>query len=316
MATTAATEIAGTALAGPARLGRLGTRLVEARLTRRHPGRRRRRPSAGRLAGRLAAHAVLVGTSLAILLPLLWIARTSLVARRVAYLIPPDFTATPSLDSWIYIFGDQNFLGFFVNSLGIGLGTAILSLVVGAPAAYSIARWRTGGRPVRLGILATQILPPIALVIPLFIMAREIGFLNNQLVLAVVYLSFNVPFTVWILAGFFQGLPREVEEAAVVDGATPTEVLRLVVLPMAVPGLVAAGVFSFILAWNEFLFAFILTGLESRTLPVALAGLVTQVGTQVGPMAAGAILMSAPVIVLTFVVQRYLVSGLTMGSVK
>lgn len=313
MVTTAATEcIAGTALAAPARLGRLGTTLVEAGVTRRHPGRRRRRASAGRL----AAHAVLIGTSLAILLPLLWIARTSLVARRVAYLIPPDFTATPSLDSWTYIFGDQDFLRFFVNSLGIGLGTAILSLAIGAPAAYSIARWRTGGRPVRVGILATQILPPIALVIPVFILAREVGFLNNQLLLAVVYLSFNVPFTVWILAGFFQGLPREVEEAAVVDGATPTEVLRLVVVPMAVPGLVAAGVFSFILAWNEFLFAFILTGLESRTLPVALAGLVTQVGTQVGPMAAGTILMSVPVIVLTFVVQRYLVSGLTMGSVK
>jgi len=251
-----------------------------------------------------------------VLLPLLWIARTSIVSRRVAYLIPPDWGATLNLDSWSYIFGDQNFVRFFVNSLGIGLGTALLSLLIGVPAAYSIARWRTGGQPVRVGILATQILPPIALVIPVFILAREAGLLNNQVLIAVMYLSFNLPFVVWILSGFFLGLPQEVEEAALVDGATRMQILRLVVVPMALPGLIAAGVFSFVLAWNEFLFAFILTGIGSRTLPVALVGLITQAGTQVGPMAAGTVLMSVPVIALTFIVQRYLVTGLTFGSVK
>ena len=274
--------------------------------------RRQRRPSAGRL----AAHAVLIATSLVVLLPLLWIARTSIVSRRVAYLIPPDWGAALNLDSWSYVFGDQGFLRFFLNSLGIGIGTALLSLLIGVPAAYSIARWRTGGQPARVAILATQILPPIALVIPVFILARETGLLNNQLLLAVMYLSFNLPFVVWILTGFFQGLPQEVEEAGLVDGATRMQVLRLVVVPMAIPGLIAAGVFSFVLAWNEFLFAFILTGIESRTLPVALVGLITQAGTQVGPMAAGTVLMSVPVIALTFMVRRYLVSGLTFGSVK
>ena len=274
--------------------------------------RRRRRLSAGRL----AAHAVLIATSLTILLPLLWIFRTSIVSRRVAYLIPPDWSAPFNLDSWAYIFGEQDFVRFFVNSLAIGVGTALLSLLIGVPAAYSIARFRTGGQPVRVGILATQILPPIALVIPVFVQARETGLLNNQGMLSVMYLSFNLPFVVWILISFFQGLPQEVEEAALVDGATRLQVLRLVVIPMALPGLIAAGVFSFILAWNEFLFAFILTGIESRTLPVALVGLITQAGTQVGPMAAATVLMSVPVIVLTFIVKRYLVSGLTFGSVK
>jgi multiple sugar transport system permease protein len=274
--------------------------------------RHRRRPSLSRL----AAHAVLISACLAILLPLLWIARTSIVSRRVAYLIPPEWGAPLNLDSWNYILGDQGFVRFFVNSLGIGLGTAVLSIVIGVPAAYSIARWRTGGNAVRVGILATQILPPITLVIPVFIVARETGLLNSQVLLAVMYLSFNLPFVVWILSGFFQGLPREVEDAGLVDGATRLQVLRLIVVPMALPGLVAAGVFSFVLAWNEFLFAFILTGIESRTLPVALVGLITQAGTQVGPMAAGTVLMSLPVIVLTFMVQRYLVSGLTFGSVR
>jgi len=262
------------------------------------------------------SNAVLIVATLAILLPLLWITRVAFVSRRVAYLIPPDWTATPNLDSWEYIFVDQNFLAFFMNSLGIGIGSTIVSLAIGIPAGYSIARWGTGGRPVRIAILATQILPAIALVIPVFIMAREAGLLNNQPLLAIVYLSFNLPFVVWILNGFFQGLPAEVEEAALVDGATRMQVLRLVVIPMALPGIVAAGVFSFVLCWNEFLWAFILSGLESRTLPVALTALITQQGTLIGPMAAGTVLMSLPVVVLTFLVRRYLVTGLTFGSVR
>ena len=194
--------------------------------------------------------------------------------------------------------------------MAIGLGSALLSLLVGIPAAYSIARWRTGGQPLRVSVLATQILPPIALVIPVFILARDSGLLNNPLLLVGMYLSFNLPYVVWVLTSFFQGLPYEVEESGLVDGATRLQVLRLIVVPMAGPGLVAAGVFSFVLSWNEFLFAFILTGLESRTLPIALVGLITQAGTQIGPMAAGTVLMSAPVVVLTFVVRRYLVLSL------
>jgi len=274
--------------------------------------RRRRRPHLGRL----LAHVVLITACLVILLPMLWIARTSIVSRREAYLIPPNFAAALNLDSWSYIFGDQNFTSFFVNSLAVSLGSAIVSLLIGVPAAYTIARWHTGGQSVRVGILATQILPPITLVIPVFILARQLGLLNNQAMLGVMYLSFSLPFVVWILSGFFQGLPVEVEEAGLVDGATRLQVLRLIVIPMAMPGLIAAGVFSFVLAWNEFLFAFILTGIESRTLPVALTGLITQAGTQIGPMAAGTVLMSAPVIVLTFLVKKYLVTGLTFGSVK
>ncbi len=247
---------------------------------------------------------------------MLWILRTSLVSRRVAYLIPPDWLATPNLDSWSYIFGDQNFLKFFGNSLTIALGSAAISLLIGVPAAYAMARWKTGGQPVRIGVLATQILPAIALVIPTFILARNLGLLNNLGLIGVMYLSFNLPFVVWILHGFLQGLPVEVEEAALVDGATRMQILVKVVVPMAAPGIIAAGVFSFVLGWNEFLWAFILTGLETRTLPVAVAGLVTQQGTLIGPMAAATVLMSTPVIVLTFVVRRYLVTGLTFGSVK
>lgn len=274
------------------------------------PRRRRIEPA------RIGAHLLLALASLAILLPLLWIVRTSLVSRKVAYLIPPDWTAPLQPDSWAYILEDKSFLTFFANSLGIGLVSTALAILVGVPAAYSIARWRTGGQLVRVGVLATQILPPITLVIPIFIIARDLGLLDSQGLLSVMYLSFNLPFVVWILSGFFQGLPAEVEEAGLVDGASRLRVLRSIVVPMAMPGIIAAGIFGFVLAWNEFLFAFILTGLESRTLPVALVGLITQQGTQIGPMAAGTVLMSVPVVALTFLVKRYLVTGLTFGSVK
>ncbi len=259
---------------------------------------------------------MLIASSLAILLPLLWIVRTSIVSRRVAYHIPPEWGAPIQLDSWEAVLVDKGFLTFFANSLGIGLVSTALALLVGVPAAYSIARWRTGGSLVRVGVLATQILPAITLVIPIFIIARDLGLLDSQGLLAVMYLSFNLPFVVWILIGFFRGLPVEIEEAGLVDGASRLTVLTRIVVPIARPGLIAAGIFSFVLAWNEFLFAFILTGLESRTLPVALVGLITQQGTQIGPMAAATVLMSAPVIALTFLVKRYLVTGLTFGSVK
>lgn len=265
---------------------------------------------------RLCAHAVLVSASLCIIIPLAWVVRTSLVSRKVAYLIPPDWGARLSLSSYSVIFYEYSFAKYLWNSLSIGTITTALSIVIGVPAAYAIARYGTGGSFFRVAILSTQILPAVAIAIPVFTFVRVLGLFDTPLLLMVVYMSFNLPYTIWILAGFFSGLPIEVEEAALMDGCTPATALLLVVIPMAQSGIVAAAVFSFVLAWNEFLFALILTGLHARTLPVAVAGLITQAGTQIGPMAAATVLMSLPVVVLTFVSQRYLVTGLTFGSVK
>jgi multiple sugar transport system permease protein len=279
----------------------------------------RKRPTAGRI----ASHALLTVASLTILLPVLWTARTSFGSSDLAYR-PGEFIFSPTLANYRRIFGQLNFQTYLWNSLWIGIATALVCLLVGSFCAYSIARFRTGGQTLSLTILGTQMLPPVTLVIPLFLLIRQnidlfgqqISLLDRGGTLIGVYLSFNLPFVVWILIGFFQSVPVEIEEAARVDGASPFQSFWQIVIPVSLPGLLAAGVFAFVLSWNEFLFALILTGRESRTMPVALSSLMTSQGNQVGAICAATVAMMLPIVALTWVIQRYLVRGLTFGAVK
>jgi multiple sugar transport system permease protein len=260
-------------------------------------------------------HFVLIAACLAILLPVLWTLRTSFANRRIAY-DPSTLLFVPTLDNYGKIFATDAFLKYFWNSLWIGLASTAFSLAIGALAGYSIARFRTGGQPFSLTVLGTQMLPPVALVIPFYLLAQRFGLLDKGWALALVYLSFNLPFVVWILIGFFQGIPREMEEAALVDGSGPLGAFWRIILPLSLPGLLAAGVFAFVLSWNEFLFALVLTGRNSKTLPVALAGLMSSQGDQIGAICAATIAMITPIVALTWVIQRFLVRGLTFGAVK
>jgi multiple sugar transport system permease protein len=186
--------------------------------------------------GRILTHVVLAGASLTILLPVLWTFRSSLASNDLAYR-PADLTFSPSLENYRQIFGKQNFQHNLWNSLWISTASALVCLALGSLAAYSIARFRTGGTPFSLAILGTQMLPPVALVIPFYLLIRktvtvasvEVSFFDRGITLALVYLSFNLPFVVWILIGFFQSIPGELEEAARVDGATQFRAFRQVV---------------------------------------------------------------------------------------
>jgi multiple sugar transport system permease protein len=262
-----------------------------------------------------ATHLILVVACLTILLPVLWTARTSFANRRIAY-DPGTLLFAPTLENYAKIFGKDAFLKYFWNSLWIGVASALFSLAVGSLAAYSIARFRTGGRAFSLSVLGTQMLPPVALVIPFYLLAQRFQLLDRGWALALVYLSFNLPFVVWILIGFFQGIPRELEEAALVDGSGRLGAFWRIIVPLSLPGMLAAGVFAFVLSWNEFLFALVLTGRTSKTLPVALAGLMSSQGDQIGAICAAAIAMITPIVALTWVIQRFLVRGLTFGAVK
>jgi multiple sugar transport system permease protein len=285
----------------------------------RTEGRRPRRVAPGRI----LTHLILIIASLTILLPVIWTARSSLAPNELAYR-PQDVRFDPTLDNYRQILGELKFQQYVWNSFWIACASALVCLAIGSLAAYAIARFHTGGAPFSLTILGTQMLPPVALVIPFYLLARqtlelgslEISFFDRGLTLAIVYLSFNLPFVVWILIGFFQSIPRELEEAALVDGATRFRAFRQVVMPLALPGLMAAGIFAFVLSWNEFLFALILTGRDSRTMPVALSSLMTSQGNQVGAICAATIAMMAPIVALTWFIQRYLVRGLTFGAVK
>jgi multiple sugar transport system permease protein len=272
---------------------------------------------------RIGSHAVLIVACLSILLPVIWTFRSSLASSDMAYR-PADFSFTPTLNNYRQIFVEQDFQHNLWNSFWIAVVSSAICLAIGSLAAYSIARFRTGGTPFSLAILGTQMLPPVALVIPFYLIARqtvdiggyELKMFDRGITLAIIYLSFNLPFVVWILMGFFEGIPTDLEEAAKVDGATPFRAFRQIIMPLALPGLMAAGIFSFVLSWNEFLFALILTGRESRTMPVALASLMTSQGNQVGAICAATISMMVPIVLLTWFIQRHLVQGLTFGAVK
>jgi multiple sugar transport system permease protein len=266
--------------------------------------------------GLYIAHFILILSSLYILVPILWVLRTSLANRLIAYKIPPVWFFMPTLDNYRIIFQQYPFQQYFVNSLVIASVASLVALVLGALAAYSIARFKTGDPFLRLSMLSTQMLPAITLVIPIFLLARLVRLWDSPLALILAYLSFNLPYTIWILIGFFQGVPVDLEEAAMIDGCSRTEALWRIVIPVTLPGLLAAGIFNFILNWNEFLFALILTGRDTRTLPVAIASLWTQQGVQIGAVSAATILVVLPVIILTWIIQKSLVRNLTFGSIK
>ncbi|MCX8063473.1 MAG: carbohydrate ABC transporter permease [Anaerolineales bacterium] len=266
--------------------------------------------------GLVVSHLILTGASLIVLLPILWVMRTSFANRLIAYKIPPVWFFTPTLENYRIIFEKYPFQKYFYNSLLVSIAASLVALALGALAAYSIARFRTGDPILRLSMLSTQMLPPITLVIPIFLLARIFHLWDSRLGLVLAYLSFNLPYTVWILIGFFQSIPVDLEEAAMIDGCSRVQAFWRVTIPVSLPGLLAAGVFNFILNWNEFLFALILTGRETRTLPVAIASLWTQQGVQIGAVSAATFLVILPVIVLTWVIQKSLVRNLTFGSIK
>jgi len=262
------------------------------------------------------AHLILIIECLIVILPILWIFRTSLVHRVLAYRIPPKWIFIPTLENYRVIFKEEPFKLFFANSIIVAVSSTLICLAVGAPAAFSYSRFKTGGNALVIGILATQMLPPITLVIPFFLVYKTIGLYNTRIGLIITYITFNIPFIIWILIGFFQGIPRELDESAMVDGCNRFTAFIRVILPISLPGILSAGVFSFVLSWNEFLFALILTGKRSKTLPVAVSGLITQQGTQIGAVCAAVILIILPMVILYFCLRTFLIKGLVAGAVK
>ncbi len=259
---------------------------------------------------------VLIIACLLVLLPLLWTLRTSFVHRVLAYKIPPDWFFTPTLDNYRVILNEHPFPLFFANSLIVALLSTLICLIIGAPAAYSYSRYKTGGNALRVSMLSTQMLPAITLVIPFFLIYKMIGLYNTRIGLVITYITFNIPFIVWILIGFFDGVPRELEESAMVDGCTRFGAFMKIIVPISLPGMLSAGVFSFVLSWNEFLFALILTGKTTKTMPVAVSGLMTQQGSHIGAISAAVMLIILPMIFLYFGLRTFLIKGMIAGAIK
>ena len=258
----------------------------------------------------------LIIACLVILFPLIWTLRTSFAYRVLAYRIPPKWFFMPTLENYSTIFKNHPFPRFFSNSFIIASASTLICLILGAPAAFSYSRFRTGGDALRVSMLATQMLPAITLVIPFFLIFKAIGLYNTRMGLVVTYITFNIPFVVWILIGFFEGVPRELEESAMVDGCSRFSAFLRIIVPISLPGMLSAGVFCFVLSWNEFLFALILTGMKSKTLPVAVSSLVTQQGTQIGAVSAATMLIILPMVILYFGLRNFLIKGMVAGALK
>jgi multiple sugar transport system permease protein len=251
------------------------------------------------------------------LFPIYWIATASLKTELSLYAKPPQWLFTPILDNYRRVLTNIPFLDYLTNSLVVAVGTTVGSLVLGTLAGYGFARFRfPGSEAVRFLVLVTRMAPRVVLVVPYFLLMQRLGLLDTYTGLLVAYVSFALPFAIWLLIGFFSDIPLEIEEAALIDGCSRLGVLLRIVIPIAAPGLVVAAIFSFLAAWNEFLFALILSGVRAKTLPVVIAGLSTDVGPLYGEMSAAAVMVMLPNIVMTLALQRYLVRGLTLGAVK
>jgi multiple sugar transport system permease protein len=268
---------------------------------------------------------------LVILLPIVWVLSISLKPPEEWIAYPPTvIPAEPTVSNYIVLFMPGNPVGgisamvssaepvtkAFINSLIVAPVATVASVLIGFFAAYSVSRFRTGGPTLPLFVLTTRMFPPVAFAVPLLVYYRVLGLIDTRLGLILMYTAFTIAFSLWMMRGFIDGVPRHVEEAAILDGASPWRVLFTITLPLVRGGLAATGLFVFILNWTEFLFAQIFTSREAITIPVQVSHYVGAVGRFYGPMAALGVVASIPVVIAGYLIQRHLVTGFTFGLVR
>jgi multiple sugar transport system permease protein len=271
------------------------------------------------------AHAIgLCVALLIILLPGFWIVLNSFrptveIMAKPAVWIPQEL----SLDAYVAMFGKVGQGGipvwsYFRNSLIISVTSTVIAIIIGMAGGYAFARFRFKGKSgLFLGFMLTRTVPGIALSLPLFIIFARIGIIDTHFGLILAYVALNVPFTIWLIDGFFRQVPRDLAEAAQIDGCTPWQAFWQVEFPLARPGIASAGIFAFLTSWNEFALASQLTrSVNSKTLPVGLLDYTSEFTIDWRGMCALAVVMIVPALTLTFMIQKHLVSGLTFGAVK
>jgi multiple sugar transport system permease protein len=261
-----------------------------------------------------AALAVIV-----LIFPLLWMASVSLKGDAEQFVSPPTLLpAEPILGNFVRLFRDTNFPRYVWNSTVVAVATVVLALGIASPGAYALTRFAFLARPVvASAILFIYMFPPIFLGVPLFVIFTRLKLTNTFLGLILAHTTFALPFIIWMLRDFFLAVPREVEEAALVDGCSRPRALLRVVMPMVRPGLIASGIFAFMLSWNDYVYALILMSSESRkTITLGISLFVDSTAIEPGLMMAGGVLTTIPVLILFMFVQRYLVQGLGSGAIK
>ena len=254
------------------------------------------------------------------LFPFWWMIVLSLKHRVDIFAGPSLLPPNPTLDNYTQLFNQNHFGSFLMNSIIVVVCSTGLSLLIGAPMAYSLARFRLAARLNSLGLMAAllvRIVPPILLVVPFYLALADLGILNSLLGLVIVYTGINTSFVVWMMQSFFAEIPKEIEEAALVDGDNRLSAMRRVILPLAMPGFAATAIFVVVATYNEFLLALTLTGSpKAQTIPVGISTLIGKTQVDWGPMAAAGVIGVLPILVFAAIAQRQIVRGLTMGAVK
>lgn len=276
-------------------------------------------PSRGsRATKRAIRRALLVFVALLVLIPFLfpflWMLMGSF-KNEVDYMaIPPVWFFVPTLENYRQVLVDSNFANYTVNSAIVAFFSTGLALLLGIPAAYSVARYRRTG--FALLILTARMAPGIAFLIPWFVLFVKVHLTDTYVALVSTHLIVTLPIVLWMLIGFIEGVPEDIESAALVDGCTVWGVLFRVVVPLILPGIAASGILGFIFSWNNFLFSIVLAGENTKTLPVAVFSFMGYQSISWGPLSAAAVIITLPVLVLALTVQKYIVQGLAAGGVN
>jgi multiple sugar transport system permease protein len=254
--------------------------------------------------------------ALLVLIPLAVMGSTSFKTQKQIFDSGFSFLFMPTLDNYREVLTDR-FLGYLGNSIIVGVVSTVLTLVMGSMCAYALSRFRFIGRtPLAIGTLLLRTIPPAVLAIPVYVIWNRFGIGDGLGGLILVYVAFNLPFTIWLLYGFIEQVPTELEEAATMDGCGPFKTFFLLILPLLKPGMAAAAIFTFRIAWNELVLASVLTNRGSRTAPYGVYLFITDVGIDWGKLMAAGVLVALPPLIFTFVAARQIIAGLTAGAVK
>jgi multiple sugar transport system permease protein len=265
---------------------------------------------------RACATILVYGVLGATLFPFAWTLLTSLKPTSLAFAMPPVWVFSPTIESFLALFRRYDITKYIVNSVLVACGATLIAVVSGSLAAYSSARYRTGGRLFLVFILVTQLVPPIVIALPIYLVFQSARLIDTRWALLLAYPTFGLPFTVWLLRQFFQEIPFELEEAAWIDGATRFGGFWRVALPLAWPGIITAAIFNFLFSWNEFLYALVLTVDKAETVTIGAANFITVDAILWGEVTAITALIILPPLAFVLAVRKNIVRGLTLGAVK
>ena len=264
-----------------------------------------------------AAYSVIFLYLLFVLFPIFWIALLSLKNEVQAFADPPLFIFQPTFDNYYKLFAEEHFGKYLLNSIIIAVSSSLLCLVVGIPMAYASTRVRTKtNQRILIWILVSRMAPAMTFVIPYFVVFSQFKLIDTHIGLILTYSTLNLPLVIWLMRSIFLDVPKDIYDAATIDGASPFSCFYQVALPIVTPGIASTGIIAFVVAWNEFIFALVLTRRHAVTAQIGIGNLQKYEGTEWGQMAAGAIILILPAILISVFISKFFVQGLTSGSTK